>query len=293
MALQKPFMTKKEKVTMLLLGGEGFIGRNLDFYFSSKYRCYSVGEKESVFPGRKGAFVLANPYEERIDTYYDVVVHLIDNKTFSHDDFLQQEEKLANNISLNSKNRLVLFSSAVVYANPTSEYGIRKKNLEDFYLQYCKEHDIPLTIFRLFNTFGPFQIPYRQGSLVANIICNHLNDIETEIADRKAERDFLYAGDIPKFVEYALDNDIVGIYDLGSGHLVTINEVISIIESQVIHNQLQIIDKNIQEKIKSPAANNQFLDKIKIKTLPEGLAQTVKFYQQHINLVNEQYASRV
>jgi nucleoside-diphosphate-sugar epimerase len=286
-------MDKKDRPSILLLGGEGFIGRNLDSYLSYDCQCLSVGEKESLFPGRKGNFLLVNPYEERVDTHYEAAVHLIDNSRCVPGNFLQQEKKLVENISLNSEKHLVLFSSAVVYANPNSEYGIRKKQLEDFYLQYCETNHIPLTIFRLFNTFGSFQIPFRQGSLIANIICNYLNGAVTEIADRLSERDFLYAGDIPKFVEYVLDNDMTGIFDLGSGKLVSLEKVISIIETQVINDSLQIIDKNIQDRIKSPAANNPFLDKIMIKTLPEGLARTVEFYRQHSNLINELYVNRI
>ena len=274
-------MNKENKPKILLLGGEGFIGRNLALYFAPTYDCFSCGDKKSLFSERQDTFVFGNPYENPLDCRADVVIHLIDNKQCLAEDFLNEEKKLVQNISLDKHSHLVLFSSAVLYANPGSEYGVRKKRLEEFYTQYCAEHSISLTIVRLFNTFGAFQIPYRQGSLVANLIYNHLISVPTEIQDLSAKRDFLYASDIPKFVEFFIKEKITGTHDLGSGELTSLEEIIRLLQEQLGGEVLNIINKNNPEVFITQSANNKFLDTVALTPMSEALRETINFFSNN------------
>lgn len=268
----------------LLLGGEGFIGRNLAEYFSVKNTCLSVGSEKSRFEKRDDVFLSAKPYEQKINHGSNIIIHLIDNKV-SSDSFLEQEKKLVENISLGTKHHLIVFSSAVIYANPDSEYGQRKQLLEKFYTEYCMEHGISLTILRLFNTFGPYQVPYRQGSLAGNLIYNALNGKKTEINDREATRDFLYAGDIPKFVEYVIANKIEGTYDIGSGELVSIREFIALLAEKVMEKTLDISYLDVRELAPSRCAEGDIVGKIDLTELEAGLKKTVKFYEDNMPIV--------
>ncbi|MDH4330459.1 MAG: NAD-dependent epimerase/dehydratase family protein, partial [Candidatus Moranbacteria bacterium] len=121
-----------EKKNILILGGEGFIGRNIaEFLSSEKYSCSSVGVEESIFSeNRKDELKKINPYDCKIENDFDVAIHLIDNRAAEGEDFADAEKKLIENIGLKSKKHLILFSSAVIYANPDSEYGKRKIELE-------------------------------------------------------------------------------------------------------------------------------------------------------------------
>lgn len=269
---------------VLLLGGEGFIGRNLAEYFSVKNTCLSVGNEKSRFEKRDDEFLLAKPYEEKVDHESNVIVHLMDNDVFP-DSFVEQEKKLVENIGLGTKHHLIVFSSAVIYANPDSEYGQRKQLLEKFYKEYCREHGISLIILRLFNTFGPYQIPYRQGSLAGNLIYNALNGKKTEINDREATRDFLYAGDIPKFIEYVVANKIEGTYDIGSGELVSIRELIALLEEKVMEKTLDISYRDVRELASSRCAEGDIVGKIDLTKLEAGLKKTVKFYEDNMPIV--------
>ena len=274
-------MNKENKPKILLLGGEGFIGRNLANYLAKSFECLSVGAVRSLFLAREDTFIASDPYADTLAYETDVVIHLIDNKRCQGEEFLNEEKKLVENIALNKSKHLVLFSSAVVYANPDSEYGVRKQQLETFYTEYCQENNVPLTIVRLFNTFGAFQLPYRQGSLVANLIYNHLNAIPTEIQDLSAQRDFLYAGDIPKFIELFIKEKITGTYDLGSGKLTSLEEVVTMLQEQTEGEPLNIINKNIPELFATQSANNQFLDTIALTPMPESLRETINFFSNN------------
>lgn len=279
-------MLKSTGRDILLVGGEGFIGRNIAGYFSWENTCVSVGSKLSFFEQRTDVFLLANPYEESIRHESDVIVHLIDNKV-PIDTFVAQEEHLVRNIGLKKDCHLIVFSSAVVYANPDSEYGQRKRALERFYAEYCEANGIRLTIFRLFNTYGPYQIPYRQGSLVGNLLYNALTGIRTDINDPEAMRDFLYAGDIPRCIEHAIEHRMVGIHDMGSGQLTSIGELIALLNTKVVDGRLDIAYRDNRESIPNRCADSDWAKGIALTGLEEGLRRTVKFYEENMPLMKK------
>lgn len=283
----------QEKISgkkLLFIGGEGFIGRNLAAYFSKENDCTSVGQRPSLFTERRDSYIKANPYRDVIGGEYDVVVHLIDNKV-PLSIFESEEQRLVKHFSLRPDGHLVIFSSAVVYANPNSEYGKRKKILEEFYTRYCSEHNITLTIFRPFNIFGPFQMPYRQGSLVANLMCNFLLDKSTEINDMEARRDFMYVADIARFVECALVGKRSGVFDIGSGKLIQIRDLIECLDQNVFPVKGNIVDKHTKEHTPDQPAERTLSLILPMVDFDEGLKRTFAFYRSNIHLLQE-YAKR-
>lgn len=270
--------------SFLLLGGEGFVGRNIASYLSERNRCVSVGDEQSLFEKRQDTFCLANPYAVPLDQRSDVVIHLIDHKV-GEDIFLEQEKKLVANIGLDANQHLILLSSAVVYVNASSEYGRRKQMLEQFYTTYCRKNGIKLTILRLFNTFGPYQVPYRQGSLVGNLIYHFLSHQESVINEKEATRDFVYAGDIPQFIEYVIAHKIVGIHDIGSGRLISLEALIMLLSTRVLKSVLDISYRGLSESIPSRCAAGLLVDKIPVKDLEQGLNETVDFYRDNMSVL--------
>ncbi len=271
---------------ILLLGGEGFIGRNLAAHFSQSNECFSIGLTPSIFTDRQDTFIQADPYRDRIDQSYDIIIHLIDNK-IPYAEFEKQERRLLECLVLKTEVHLVLFSSAVVYVNPDSEYGKRKRCLEDFYVDYCTSHGITLTVFRPFNLFGSYQLPYRPGSLVANLMYNFLLGKSTEINDLETKRDFMHAGDIGKFVEHALLTKRVGTFDMGSGSLVHIRDLISHLDHEVSPQKIKIIDKQLREGVSDYPANQAFWSACPMVDFDEGLKQIILFYRDNLHLLKD------
>lgn len=277
-------MDKNRKI--LILGGEGFIGRNIAGFLSRYYDCYSVGIEKSKFDGRKDKFIKKNIYKDKIKNSYAAIIHLIDNPARG-EKFSKEEEKLIKNLELNKNNHLIIFSSAAVYANPDSEYGRRKLKLEKLYSNYCKNNGIKLTIFRLFNVFGPYQIPNRQGSLVANTLVNYLNGKTVAINDKKAKRDFIFSSDIGKFVHYVIENSVTGTFDLATNKMVAIEALIKKIEKNVIKGKLLLDCKYVKEDIVCPKAKNKLLENVKTTSLEGGLKKTFVFYKQNLKNINK------
>lgn len=279
-------MDKRKKI--LILGGEGFIGRNIANELAIDFDCYSLGSEKSIFDfSRRDIFLKVNPYENRINDKFDVYVHLIDNQSVSDEEFEKNENKLIQNINFSEGSHLIIFSSAVIYANPNSDYAKRKIKLEKIYEDYCKKNNIKLTIFRLFNIFGKFQLPYKQGSLVANILFNYQNNIPIEIGDRNAKRDFIYAGDMAKFVRWVIQNEFYGKTDLATGKLQTIEELLDVCKKSVFTKKVDIIYKNIPENNVCPIGKNILLEKVELTDFDNALRDTDSFYTQNSTIIKK------
>lgn len=283
---KKGMIVNQARRKVLLLGGEGFVGRNIAALFSSEWDCFSVGEQQSPFLERADTFIQANPYQEVIPNTYEAIVHLIDLKV-SPRELLQQEQRLIENLGINERTHLIVFSSAVVYANPDSPYGLRKRALEKFYQTFCKEKNIRLTLVRPFNLYGPFQIPFRQGSLVANLIYNYLTTTPTDINDMEAKRDFLFAGDLAQMVKQIIEQKLEGIYDIGAGKLTSIRALVALLEEKVFKEKMQIIQKNSKDLSKDRVAEGDVLERVSMLSLEEGLTLTLDFYKKNISLIKD------
>lgn len=278
-------MIKNKKV--LILGGEGFIGRNLADFLAQKYDCVSIDMEKSPFArkNRRGKFIKINPYENEIKNDYDAIIHLIDKRK-DRGNFEKNEKKLIKNLGISLKNHLIIFSSAVVYADPKSDYGKRKLKLEKIYSEFCKKNEIPLTIVRLFNAYGNYQIPQKQGSLVANLFCDYFNNRTTQINDINSQRDFVFAQDIAKIIEYIIKNKFLGLVDLSTNKLTSIKRLATLM-GNVLGGKLNINNIGKKEKIESPKGKNILLKKVKLTLLEKGLKDTKNFYERNINIINK------
>lgn len=275
----------KNKENVLILGGEGFIGRNIAEVLSGDMECFSAGNIESFFPERKDSFIGINPYKNGVDLSFDVCIHLIDNQV-ELSDFLEEEKSLMKNIAISKDKHLIVFSSAVVYANPESPYGRRKLALEDFYEKYCRDAGINLTIIRLFNIYGKYHLPYRQGSLIANMFFNHINKIPIEINDLEAKRDFIYAGDMARIIKFIIINKVYGKMDLATGKLISIEGILNGVRGK-LGIDLKIIDKKNKEDIISPSGDNSLSKNINLVKMVDGLEKTYYFYKENNQLIKE------
>ena len=129
-------------------------------------------------------------------------------------------------------------------ANPDSEYGWEKLFSERLYLSYHRNYDMPIRIARYHNIFGP-ESTYEGGREKAPAaICRKVINSETcddtiEIwGDGEQTRSFLYIDECIEATRRLMDSDFIGPVNIGSEEMVTINELVDIVES--------IEDKDLQ-----------------------------------------------
>ncbi|QPJ61172.1 MAG: NAD-dependent epimerase/dehydratase family protein [Candidatus Nitronauta litoralis] len=107
-------------------------------------------------------------------------------------------------------------------------YGLSKKLAEEMGEFYHRVHNVPITIIRPFNIYGPGQ---NIKFLIPTIIDQVLNGDKVEILDLAPKRDFLFYEDLVEAL--ILTRDCTGgleKFNIGSGYSIDVKEVIDTIQ---------------------------------------------------------------
>ena len=106
---------------------------------------------------------------------------------------------------------------------PNNPYSQSKLMGEELCEAYCRDHDLNVTILRLFNIYGPRQ----NGAFLVPQILRQLSDEEVVLGDPSPKRDFLYISDVVNALIAASTSDIDGynVYNVGSGKSYSAGEV--------------------------------------------------------------------
>ena len=129
-------------------------------------------------------------------------------------------------------------------ANPDSEYGWEKLFSERLYLSYHRNYDMPIRIARYHNIFGP-ESTWKGGrekspaAICRKVINSEVCEDTIEIwGDGQQTRSYLYIDECIEATRRLMDSDFIGPVNIGSEEMVTINELVDIVES--------IEDKDLQ-----------------------------------------------
>ena len=129
-------------------------------------------------------------------------------------------------------------------ANPDSEYGWEKLFSERLYLSYHSNYDMPVRIARYHNIFGPEStwkggIEKSPAAICRKVINSEVCEETIEIwGDGQQTRSYLYIDECIEATRRLMDSDFIGPVNIGSEEMVTINELVDIVES--------IEDKDLQ-----------------------------------------------
>jgi nucleoside-diphosphate-sugar epimerase len=138
--------------------------------------------------------------------------------------------------------RIVFSSSSSVYGTeeympvdekhptkPISPYGASKVSCEAFCNSFMYTFGLPIVILRYFTVYGPRQRPdmaiYKFFKLISE-------EQQIQIyGDGNQTRDFTFISDIVDGTIKAMESDVTGTFNLGSGKRISINNLIKIIEN--------------------------------------------------------------
>jgi len=133
--------------------------------------------------------------------------------------------------------RIIYFSSYGVYnpgrkqfnesdvVCPMNFVGARSAMLEDILVYLANRYSLDLTILRLFNPYGPYQLsPYVVPTVLERIATSGT----VNIGDSEKVRDFFYISDLIDLVKLVLEKAPKGInvYNVGSGVPTSISQLI-------------------------------------------------------------------
>jgi len=260
---------------ILVTGGAGFIGSHV------VERLLENGHKVSIIDNlssgknlNKRAKLYEQNIQDDVDEIFskekpDYVIHLaaqivlgrsIRKPKFDADANIIGSLNIIEACMKHNVKKIIFASSAAVYdlnnTNvPTSEdeakglitpYGIAKITVERYLYFFNTHKGLDYTVLRFPNAYGPRQRTDCEGGVIARF-CNMFagGDKATIFGDGKQTRDFIYVKDLARAVDFAMNNNVTGSFNIGTG------EETSILD---LHNTLnEVTDANI-EPVFGPAA---------------------------------------
>jgi len=247
---------------ILVLGGNGFIGSHVvDGLLSEGHqvRVYDRTPEHYRAPiqgveYRFGEFSDSACIAEAL-TDVDAVCHLISTMlpaTSNMDPLGDIQGNLINTVQLLEQMRkqgvqriLYLSSGGTVYGNPEilpipethqlrpiCSYGVVKVAIENYLMMYKKLYGFKPIVLRPSNPYGPRQSHTQLQGVISMFLGKYVNSEPLEIwGDGSIVRDYMYIDDLSKLCVKALESDLCGIFNAGSGEGHSINEIVTLIDS--------------------------------------------------------------
>jgi len=176
---------------VLITGADGFIAKNLIEYLKrdEKIKLYLYGKNDSMS--------ILEAYVKEVD----FIFHLAGvNRPKNINEFYEGNSGLTKIIvdtliKDNKKTPMLLSSST--QSDLDNDYGKSKKEAENLLLDYSKQTNAHIYIYKLPNVFGKWSKP-NYNSVISTWCYNIANDLEIQVNDKNVELNLVYIDDIVK-----------------------------------------------------------------------------------------------
>jgi len=243
---------------ILVTGGAGFIGSHLVEKLVE--RGYDVAVLDSLLTGKvenlskvmdeikliKGDVRDGGALESAVEGV-DVVVHLA--ALVSVQESMEKPLLYGEVNSLGTMNllkhatkagarKLIFTSSCAVYGdpkrlpigeehplNPRSPYAKTKLEAEEHCIAYGRMGKMDTTILRLFNVYGPRQTSSQYSSVIAQFSDRLQRNLRPLVYGGSQTRDFIYVEDVTEYILRAIEEEVHGIFNIGTGKSISIDEL--------------------------------------------------------------------
>jgi len=128
-------------------------------------------------------------------------------------------------------------------ANPLSPYGISKLAIE----KYLKALNINYISLRYANVYGPRQDPLGEAGVVA-ILINKIKNRQKPIifGSGKQTRDYIYVSDVVAANTKALEKNITGEFNIGTGKETSVNQLLKLISPEIKAKYIKAVPGEVQ-----------------------------------------------
>ena len=228
---------------ILITGNSGYIGSHLTKLLSKRTDLKLYGLDKSPPQVAIDTFLYQNitfNQQWNIDEEFDCVIHLAAEvavgRSVSNPILYYQTNTIGTlNILKNIRTKRFVHASTGSAGPMNNPYGISKRGAEQIVEQYCRESNIPYTIFRFYNVTGTDGInPTNPDGLMWNLMNAQKtgtfnlfgDDYDTE--DGSAVRDYTHVNEICYSVIEAIDRSTYQIENLGHGVGTTVKQMIDL-----------------------------------------------------------------
>ncbi len=249
---------------ILITGGAGFIASHVaDLLIDNGHAIVIVddlsnGRRENINP--RAAFYHASILDQTLADIFrkekpEVVIHhaaQISVRNSVQDPLNDMEINIRGSLRLleqckNCRVKKFIFSSTggALYGEqdyfpadenhptrPLSPYAIAKLSVEKYLFFYHTTHRLPYTVLRYANVYGPRQDPFGEAGVIAIFSQKMLKGDQPVInGDGNQTRDFVYVGDVARANLLALNHQVTGEINIGTGIETSINTIFHEIRS--------------------------------------------------------------
>lgn len=220
---------------ILILGGSGFIGRNIYEYLKDKYEIDKPSSKELNLINEKAV----DGYFS--DKYYDVVIHSAvfnygKHRELNPKDTLENSLKMYFNVEKNRAHygKMLYMGSGAEYDKSRDIQNINEEEIEEYipkdqygFAKYIINSHIAKSEknynLRLFGIYGKYE--QWETKFISNVCCKVIKGLPISIR-QNVYFDYLYIDDFCKIVEWFINNEPqYRSYNVASGERVSLEEI--------------------------------------------------------------------
>ena len=176
-------------------------------------------------------------------------------------------------------------------------YDEGKRCAETLFFDYRRQHNIPIKVVRIFNTYGPRMHP-NDGRVVSNFVVQALRGEDiTVYGDGSQTRSFCYVDDLVRAIHLMMEtpHDITGPINIGNPNEFTIRELAEAVIA-LTGTKSKIIEKPLPSD--DPKQRKPNIDKAREQLgwepgtqLKEGLVHTIAYFDDLLKK-NESWSLR-
>jgi UDP-glucose 4-epimerase len=179
--------------------------------------------------------------------------------------------------------------------DPESPYAIAKLSAEYYLAYYGRVHNMDSAALRFGNVYGPRQDPHGEAGVVA-IFCGRIlgNRPLTIFGDGRQTRDYVYVGDVARAMYLAATEPLppkgrldARAFNIGTGRGSSVLEIAELLQDVAgIKVPIEFAPHRPgeqQESFVNADKARELLGWTPEVTLPEGLAKTFAWFEQHVN----------
>jgi len=301
---------------VLITGGAGFIGTNLTLrLLKSGYDVkvlddLSTGLRQNISKDAEfiNGSILETSQINRVIEDCEVVVHLgargsvprsIKDPVATHNvnstgtlNVLEAARTLKLHYIFSSSSsvygsNMVLPKNEDMVLRPITPYAASKMSGEGLSLAYAKTYNIPVSTFRFFNIFGPWQRPdHEYAAVLPKWISQCMKGDEIEIfGDGEQTRDFTYVGTVVNVIIDCISNKILHPepVNLAYGNNVSLNQVIELLKNDFPDIKVKYLPQRNGDVLHSkndPKLVQSLYPNVNVEKFETSLQETISWFKK-------------